>query len=44
MAALEAGYRTALLRLLRPELTTKSDLLVGAPAERVGRDFGWWWE
>lgn len=31
----ERGYLTALLRLLRAELTGKSELLVGAPAEAV---------
>lgn len=44
MAALEDGYSTALVKLLQPELTTKSDVLVGAPAERIGQDFSWWWQ
>jgi hypothetical protein len=52
----EAGYSTALVRLLQPELTAKSDVLVGAPAvlagvlkeETVARglvsEFGWTWD
>jgi hypothetical protein len=51
----EAGYSTALVRLLQPELTAKSDVLVGAPgvlagvgqdktaAGGVGSEFGWTW-
>ena len=42
MAAREAGHHAALLQLLRPELTTKSDILVGTPA-RPGSVFAWPW-
>jgi hypothetical protein len=31
MAAKEAGYCSALLKLLQPELTTKADMIVGVP-------------
>jgi hypothetical protein len=34
LAAREAGFETALLKLLRPGQTAKSDLLVGACAAR----------
>ena len=32
----ESGYLTALTRLVRAELTGKSELLVGVPSETVG--------
>jgi hypothetical protein len=41
MAAREHGYHAALLKLLRPEASTKSDLIVGVPAES---EFGWPWQ
>jgi hypothetical protein len=43
MAASECGYKTALLKILLPELTTKSDLLVGIPLERCESHFEWPW-
>ena len=42
IAAREAGHHAALLQLLRPELTTKSDILVGAPAGPASV-FAWPW-
>lgn len=38
----EAGYRTWLTHLVRPELHLfKSDLLIGLPQERIGAYFDW---
>eukprot|EP00873_Tetraselmis_striata_P022515 jgi/Tetstr1/442779/TSEL_030864.t1 len=42
-AAAEAGYRTALARLLHHEDDAKTDLLVGVPADSVPDRFGWGW-
>jgi hypothetical protein len=44
LAAAEGGYSTALLRLLQPAMTTKADVLVGVPRERVGSgELCWVW-
>jgi hypothetical protein len=37
MAAREEGYHAALLKVLQPNLTTKSDIIVGVPVERCKR-------
>ena len=38
LAAQERGYRTFLFKLLRPHLTAKNDLLVGAEVSSAERD------
>lgn len=43
MAAREAGYHAALVQLLSPELTTKSDLLLGVPAAACNDACVWPW-
>jgi hypothetical protein len=43
-AAEEAGFRVAMLKLRQPELTTKSDVIVGVPAELCPRKFQWPWQ
>ena len=44
LAAAEVGYSTALLRLLQPAMTTKADVLVGAPRELVDAgELRWVW-
>jgi len=41
LALAEAGYRVALVRLLQPQLTAKSDMLVCAPP---GGGWAWTWQ
>eukprot|EP00892_Ulva_mutabilis_P001002 jgi/Ulvmu1/10902/UM007_0079.1 len=43
MAAAEAGYHVQLVKLRSPELTTKSDIIVGVPRERLPATFRWPW-
>jgi hypothetical protein len=43
MASQEAGFRVQLLKLRQPELTTKSDVIVGVPAELCPGKFRWPW-
>ena len=43
LAAAEGGYHVQLLKLRNPELTTKSDVIVGVPRERAPGTFRWPW-
>lgn len=43
MAAAEAGYSVAVVKLRTPGLTTKADVIVGVPRERIGAPFRWPW-
>ena len=44
MAAEEAGFRVGLMKVRQPELTTKSDVIVGVPAELCPTKFRWPWK
>ena len=44
MAAAEAGFRVGLMKVRQPKLTTKSDVIVGVPAELCPAKFRWPWK
>lgn len=41
MCMQESGYKVALVRLLQPELTAKSDVLIGIQADQAGSTTDW---
>jgi hypothetical protein len=43
MAAREHEYAAEMVKLLQPELTTKSDIIVGVPRASIGEKFAWPW-
>lgn len=44
MAAREHEYQAVMVKVLQQELTMKSDIVVGVPAESVGVNFSWPWK